>query len=700
MDPNMALFTMEDFVPSSMPNFSQDEVASASAAASEGSGTVGGNTSSSTGPKRSRTSSVWQHFEEVIEEHPDGTTVRHAKCKICKKLLSGKSSGGTGHLGRHIASCAKKQGVILRQTQLMLQPDGTVRSWDYDPQVARESLTRLIARQDLPLNFGETEAFEKYIKSAHNPRFEKVSRRTTTRDLKKVYSQGIEHLKELFSTCTFSVSITSDIWSGRAKQDYLSVVAHFIDDDWQIQKRIMGLRLIDVSHTADNIAERISLVIEEFGLTNKIFAVTLDNAAANSKAMDILDPLFNTYAESFLLHQRCACHIINLIVKSGFKRISAYLDVVREAISWINSSNTRVAAFKRFCIASNVRPRKFGTDAEHRWNATYLMLKHLLPYKDVVTVFIQAQNVQIKVDNVFRQLILTQDVWYVVQKFYDFLEIFYDCTVLLSGVYYPTSCEILHSILQIATVLRENENDAILGEAVFHMKKKYLKYWRDIPMLYSFASILDPRVKLRGLINLLSVIGEVTNIDYSNYCGEVRVKLNQVFRKYENKFQGVRRQRPPPGPTAGKKKNWNVVWGGSSSSSAGGGSSSTTTTHDSEISVELSSYLDSDAVRTEAEDFSILGWWNAHKLAYPVLSRLARDVLTVPVSTTSSEAAFSLCGRIIEERRTCLSSELVEMLLIMKDWELAEERAQHTAENLELETQFKNLYLDETEEQE
>ena len=128
----------------------------------------------------------------------------------------------------------------------------------------------------------------------------------------------------------------------------------------------MGLRLIDVSHTADNIAERISLVIEEFGLTNKIFAVTLDNAAANSKAMDILDPLFNTYAESFLLHQRCACHIINLIVKSGFKRISAYLDVVREAISWINSSNTRVAAFKRFCIASNVRPRKFGTDAEHR----------------------------------------------------------------------------------------------------------------------------------------------------------------------------------------------------------------------------------------------------------------------------------------------------------------------------------------------
>ena len=78
-----------------------------------------------------------------------------------------------------------------------------------------------------------------------------------------------------------------------------------------------------------------------------------------------------------------------------------------------------------------------------------------------------------------------------------------------------------------------------------------------------------------------------------------------------------------------------------------------------------------------------------------MLSKLARDVLTVPVSTNSSESAFSLCGRIIEDRRTCLSSEVVEMLLIVKDWELAEERGQHTVENTELLSHFENLYLDE-----
>jgi hypothetical protein len=44
-------------------------------------------------------------------------------------------------------------------------------------------------------------------------------------------------LKDEFAKCVFSVSLTSDIWSGRAKQDYLSVVAHYVDSDsWELKK--------------------------------------------------------------------------------------------------------------------------------------------------------------------------------------------------------------------------------------------------------------------------------------------------------------------------------------------------------------------------------------------------------------------------------------------------------------------------------
>jgi hypothetical protein len=63
---------------------------------------------------------------------------------------------------------------------------------------------------------------------------------------------------------------------------------------------------------------------------------------------------------------------------------------------------------------------------------------------------------------------------------------------------------------------------------------------------------------------------------------------------------------------------------------------------------------------------------------------LAKDVLIVPVSTISSEGAFNLTGRIIEERR--LTLEMVEMLTCIKDWEEGNARTQHNVENKELKT--------------
>jgi hypothetical protein len=88
----------------------------------------------------------------------------------------------------------------------------------------------LIARLDLPLSFGESDAFEEYIKVAHNPQFVSVSRQTTSRDLVKYFSDRRSELMESLKSVSF-VALTSDIWSGNAKEDYLSVVAHFVSFD-------------------------------------------------------------------------------------------------------------------------------------------------------------------------------------------------------------------------------------------------------------------------------------------------------------------------------------------------------------------------------------------------------------------------------------------------------------------------------------
>ena len=320
------------------------------------------------------------------------------------------------------------------------------------------------------LNF-ESHAFEEYIKLAHNPKFKPVSRQTTTRDFAKYFAQRrIVVLDSLQSAS--SIAITSDIWSGNAKEDYLSVVAHYVSKDWVLEKRIIGLRLIDVSHSGENISERLLSVIDEFGCANKVFSVTLDNASSNVKAMDTLKPALSGYVGTLFLHQRCALHVINLIVKCGLKRFQPWLSDFRTAISFLNSSNQRIAAYKSYCVAMNVRPRRFGLDMEVRWNSTYLMLKHLLPYKETFGMFLSTQYPRKPGD----PELLTPAHWYAGEKLLEFLELFYDATVSLSGVYYPTSPLIMHTILDIAKHLQTHEYDDQIGLVVVQMKKKFLKY--------------------------------------------------------------------------------------------------------------------------------------------------------------------------------------------------------------------------------
>ncbi|CAO2176026.1 unnamed protein product [Urochloa humidicola] len=700
--------------------------AAAAAPAPAATGDPDGSPSVSTAATRrpGKRSKAWDEFNEVFEIRKGKKVRVSATCKHCGKGYSGLSTGGTGHLLRHIPKCP----VLLAhnrkssQSQLNFSSDGDMHLWEYKEEVARTQLCRLIARLDLPLSIGEAEAFEDYIRIAHNPKFSHVSRQTTTRDFAKYYLSRRDELVESFKSVS-SVSLTSDIWSGNAKEDYLSVVAHYVNVDWQLEKRIIGMRLIDVSHNADNILDRISTVVAEFGLVDKIFAVTLDNAAANKKAIEKLTPLISGYVGSLCMHQRCACHIVNLIVKAGLEVFKPFLASFRSAISFVNASNQRIAAYKSYCISCNVRPRKFGLDMDVRWNATYLMLKHLLPHHHTFSIFIATNH-----PTVDGQPLLTDHHWYAAEKLLEFLEQFYDSTVVLSGVYYPTSPLVLHHVLDIAEHLNTFESDpdfeADFRRIVAPMKNKFLEYWSNIPMLYSFAFILDPRAKMQGFANVLTLLSQFNGKDYSKYQSDVRKELNELYGKYEAKFGSVRMQRPTqPGPTAGKKKTaWNKIFGSSASCStttvgsvathgslSGPSASSNLCSRTSasallqaacsgasllSATTELSSYLESDIATQFDDDFSVLAWWHEHKMTYPVLSILAKDVMTVPVSTVSSESAFSTTGRIIEERRRRLTSDMVEMLTLVKDWELADARLQHDIEDPELEEAFENLYLD------
>nr|GEZ69507.1 hypothetical protein [Tanacetum cinerariifolium] len=84
---------------------------------------------------------------------------------------------------------------------------------------------------------------------------------------------------------------------------------------------------------------------------------------------------------------------------------------------------------------------------------------------------------------------------------------------------------------------------------------------------------------------------------------------------------------------------------------------------------ELKIYLDEGLLEGHwGMKFNDLEWWNVHQLKYPYLSKMAKDVLAIPVSTVASETTFSDGGRVIDPYRSALKSSTVEMLLCGGDW--------------------------------
>jgi hypothetical protein len=84
---------------------------------------------------------------------------------------------------------------------------------------------------------------------------------------------------------------------------------------------------------------------------------------------------------------------------------------------------------------------------------------------------------------------------------------------------------------------------------------------------------------------------------------------------------------------------------------------------------ELDIYLDDPRVVVRLiENFNVLAWWKKNSDAYHILSLMARDFSSIPVSTVSSESAFSAAKRILGKNRTSLSPETLETLVCAKIW--------------------------------
>ena len=202
--------------------------------------------------KRRETSMVWKYFtkdEEVVGQK------RTCRCNKCGSKYICDTSHGTKNLLKHLQTCKKQRDL----SQMMFsQSSGslTMHASKFDPDKFRELVIKGIIKHDLPLKFVEYEGVRAILSYLHEE-VKHISRNTAKSDVLNLYKKEKCRLKRLLESIPGRVNLTSDLWTSIATDGYLCLTAHFIDDDWRLQKRILNFCFMPPPHSGVAICERI-----------------------------------------------------------------------------------------------------------------------------------------------------------------------------------------------------------------------------------------------------------------------------------------------------------------------------------------------------------------------------------------------------------------------------------------------------------
>ena len=250
-----------------------------------------------------------------------------------------------------------------------------------------------------------------------------------------------------------------------------------------------------------------------------------------------------------------------------------------------------------------------------------------------------------------------------------FLKLFYNATKKFSGSLYVTS----NTFFDEMFVIQENiahlikSQNHLLKNMATKIEAKFEKYWRKgdkINQLLYVAMVLDPRKKMRFLKFSFSEI----------YVDEVVDEMIDLGRKTMDMLYDYYSRVDSPNvvvPSKSERTHIEADTIGCSNSYA-----MVNSRYERFLKAEKSIGCSNEIERYLAENFEsrrdvkfeILGWWKANSDRYQVLSKMARDMLAVPVSTVASESAFSTRWRILDPFRSSLSPLIVQNLIYAQNW--------------------------------
>lgn len=118
--------------------------------------------------------------------------------------------------------------------------------------------------------------------------------------------------------------------------------------------------------------------LKDWHLEHKVFIITLDNAKNNNKMVGYLRTNLSErhllLGNGAMLHMRCGAHVLNLIIKEGFKIIDSATTHIRESVKYIWSSQVCKQRFEEIIvqvgISCNKRP---PLDIPTLWKSIFML---------------------------------------------------------------------------------------------------------------------------------------------------------------------------------------------------------------------------------------------------------------------------------------------------------------------------------------
>ncbi|XP_022014291.1 zinc finger BED domain-containing protein RICESLEEPER 2-like [Helianthus annuus] len=414
------------------------------------------------------------------------------------------------------------------------------------------------------------------------------------------------------------VSITTDMWTSVQNIHYMVVTCHFVDSDFDIHKCILSFVDVPPPYSGVHMYDCLFKCLKDWNIEMKVATLTVDNAKTNDMvARKLMDNL--NLQKNFLL------------MENGLSEIQDIIHNVRESVKHVGASPGRLHLFSELTKQLQLKKKHLILDVSTRWNATYAMLSTALEFKEVFENYAGRESTYTKLPS--------GDDWKKCKDVCSFLSLFDEATKIISGSEYPTSNLFLIELYVIKNALDTvalEENDCMRSMAC-KMKEKFDKYWGSTNLLISLGAVMDPRYKMELIklsFNTIYSLEEakeevqVVNDILEDLFNERHIRNRMLFELVVQ-LLGVEAR--------------------------------------SELS-ELATYLEEGVYICETgASFDVLGWWKENRLKYRILSKMAADILSIPITTVASESAFNAGGRVVEPHRSCLGTEMVDMLVCGAD---------------------------------